>query len=66
MFVWGFAVEANRNLEEALKELKIPNRYGCIANLLYTDYVGSSRATDIAIQQNLALSSAVGGRKKDK
>jgi len=65
-FVWGFAVEANRNLEAALKELKIPNRCGRIANLLYVDYVASSNVTDMAIQQNLAFSSLVGGTKKDK
>jgi len=65
-FVWGYALEANRNLEAALKELKIPNCFGREANLLYRDSVASSNVTDMAIQQNMALSSLVGVTKKDK
>ena len=57
--VRAFAAEPNRNLEAALRELKIPNRFGCVVNLLYADYVDSARVTDVAIQQNQALSPAV-------
>jgi hypothetical protein len=53
--VRGFSAEANRNLEAAIKELEIPNRSGCVANLLYTDYVDSARVTDVAIELNRRL-----------
>lgn len=54
--VRGFAAEPNRNLESALKELKIPNRFGCVVNLLYADYVDSAKVTEVAIRQNEMLS----------
>jgi len=57
--VRDYAAEANRNLEAAVKELKIPNRFGCVVNLLYADYVDSSKATEIAIQQNEMLSAPI-------
>ncbi len=37
--VRGYAPEANRNLAAATKDLKIPNRHGCVVNLVYADYV---------------------------
>ena len=51
-YVRGFATQANRNLATALKELKIPNRFGHLVNLLYADYVDASNVTNVAIQLN--------------
>jgi hypothetical protein len=63
--VRGFAAEPNRNLAAAVKELKVPNRFGCVVNLLYADYVDSARVTDVAIRQNQALPKAVVRGKKE-
>jgi hypothetical protein len=55
--VEAFAAEPNRNLRTALEQVQIPNRFGLVPNLLYTDYVKSADVTAIAIQQNEALPS---------
>jgi hypothetical protein len=64
--VRSFAAEANRNLAPAIKELNIPNRFGFVVNLIYTDYVDSAKTTDLAIQQNAAISHAAAGEKNDR
>jgi hypothetical protein len=45
----------NRKLNEDLKELECPNRFGCIPNLLYADYVESAHLLDVALRMNEAL-----------
>ena len=50
-----FAAEVNPNLKPALAELTVPNRFGCVVNLLYTDYVDTAKATDAAIRLNEAM-----------
>jgi hypothetical protein len=62
--VRSFAAEANRNLASALKDLKIPNRFGCVVNLIYADYVNYAKVADLAIEQNETISSAVVREKK--
>lgn len=57
--VLGVAAEPNRKLAESLKEMKSPNRFGCVVNLLYADDVATARLTDAAIQQNQALKTDV-------
>jgi hypothetical protein len=52
--VWLYSKTPNRNLGDAITELTIPNQYGCIVNMLYTDYVEYSRSTDVALYQNNA------------
>lgn len=62
--VWPFSKSANRNLGQAMAELKVPNQHGQIVNLLYVDYVEYARVTDVALWQNgiaLGKAKAVGG-----
>ena len=54
----------NRKLADDIKELKSPNRAGCIPNLLYADYVESAHLLDVALKMNEALNKA--GAKKDR
>lgn len=50
--VKDFSKEANRNLGGAMAELKIPNRYGKIPNIVYVDYVEDARVTDVCLYLN--------------
>ncbi|NEN89628.1 MAG: hypothetical protein F6K48_12245 [Okeania sp. SIO3H1] len=50
--VWSFSKVANRNLGLAMTELRVPNGYGQIVNMLYVDYVEYARVTDVALFQN--------------
>jgi hypothetical protein len=43
---------ANRNLGLAMTELRVPNQYGQVVNMLYVDYVQHARVTDVALFQN--------------
>jgi hypothetical protein len=63
--VRAYAAEANRNLEAAIRELEVPNRFGHVVNLLYADYIGSANVTEVAIQQNEQLSGGVARGKKE-
>jgi hypothetical protein len=42
----------NRKLADDIKELKRPNRFGCMVNLLYADYVESAHLLDAALEMN--------------
>jgi hypothetical protein len=53
-----FSVLPNRKLAEEMKALKNPNRFGCVPNLLYADYVESANLTDVALEMNRALDRA--------
>ncbi|MBX9635186.1 MAG: hypothetical protein K2X44_09415 [Magnetospirillum sp.] len=50
--VWNFSTQANRNLADALRELRVPNAHGQIVNVLYVDYVEYARVTDVTVFQN--------------
>ena len=50
--VRGYALEANRNLAAAMNDLKVPNRRGCVVNLVYTDYIDIARTADVAVRWN--------------
>ncbi len=54
----------NRKLAENIRELKSPNRFGCVPNLLYADYVESAHLLDVALEMNEALAKAEA--KKDR
>ena len=45
----------NRKLADDMQDLQDPNRFGCMANLLYADYVESAHLTDVALAMNRAL-----------
>jgi hypothetical protein len=60
----AYAELPNRKLADDIKELKGPNRYGCIPNLLYVDYVESAHLLDVALKINEALEKAE--TKKDQ
>ena len=53
--VRAYAELPNRKLAEDIKELKSPNRFGRIPNLLYADYVESAHLLDVALEMNRAL-----------
>jgi hypothetical protein len=46
--VWYYAAEPDKKLGNDIRELRIPNQFGEVVNMLYVDYVEFSRATDIA------------------
>jgi hypothetical protein len=48
----------NRRLADDMKELKSPNRSGCVVNLLYADYVEAAQLLDLALAMNRALEKA--------
>jgi hypothetical protein len=48
----------NRKLVDDIKELKCPNRFGCVPNLLYVDYVESAHLLDVALKMNEAVKNA--------
>ncbi|MCC5612663.1 hypothetical protein LC612_39725 [Nostoc sp. CHAB 5834] len=50
--VCDFSKDANRNLGSAITELKIPNQYGYIINIVYVDYVEYARVTDVCLNLN--------------
>lgn len=50
--VLGHCKDANRNLGAVMAQLTVPNRFGCVPNLLYVDYVELARVTDVALFQN--------------
>jgi hypothetical protein len=50
--VWEYAKTPNRRLGAAIAELKVPNRFGRIVNILYADYAEYARVTDAAIWLN--------------
>lgn len=52
-FVPSLCKPANRRLGADMAHL-VPNKYGCIPNLIYVDCVESARVTDVALFQNLA------------
>jgi hypothetical protein len=56
--VRAYAELPNRKLADDLKELKIRNRFGCIPNLLYADYVESAHLLDVALKMNQAIEKA--------
>jgi len=47
--VWDASKPANRNLGQAITELRIPNSFGQIVNLVYVDYVEYARVTDVCL-----------------
>ena len=53
--VRAYAELPNRKLAEEMKGLKSPNRFGCIPNLLYADYVESAHLLDVALEMNRTL-----------
>ena len=54
-YVRAYSALPNRKLAGEMKEMKCPNRFGCVANLLSVDYVESSHAPDAALAMNRAL-----------
>jgi hypothetical protein len=48
----AYAKEPNQRLANDINELKIPNEFGCVVNLLYADCVETAKLTEIAIQLN--------------
>ena len=50
-----YAKEPNEHLADDMATLKIPNRFGCMVNLLYADCVETAHLTDAAIRLNESL-----------
>ena len=64
--VRAYAELPNRKLAEDIKELKVPNRFGCIPNLLYADYVESAGLLDVALEMNRALETNRAVQKREE
>jgi hypothetical protein len=50
--VLAFAAEPNQKLADEMAKLRVPNRYGCIPNLIYIDDVETSNLATIAVKMN--------------
>ncbi len=48
----GYAKEPNQRMASDLANMQIPNRFGCVVNLLYADCVETADVTDVAIRLN--------------
>jgi hypothetical protein len=62
--VRAYAELPNRKLTDDIKELKYPNRFGCIPNLLYVDYVETAKLLDVALEMNRELDKTLAKKEK--